>query len=83
MTDKFDFSPFHIRSTRTVHSDDSIAYRFEYNSKSIYIPAFHSNKSVINLSEKGEYALYHGNLAVAENRKAVDMTDNPVQKNFR
>ena len=33
--DKFDFGPFHIFTAKTVHSSDSIAYRFEHRGKSI------------------------------------------------
>jgi ribonuclease BN (tRNA processing enzyme) len=33
--DKLDFSCFHIFTTKTIHSKGSIAYRFEYNGKSI------------------------------------------------
>ncbi len=33
--DKLDFGPFHIFTEKTVHSSDSIAYRFEYGGKSI------------------------------------------------
>lgn len=33
--DKFDLGPFHIYAEKTVHSSDSMAYRFEHKSKSI------------------------------------------------
>ena len=32
---KFDFGPFHIFTAKTIHSSDSIAYRFEHRGKSI------------------------------------------------
>ncbi|MEO6166621.1 MAG: glycosyltransferase, partial [Chitinophagales bacterium] len=35
------------------------------------LPAFHPNEEVISLSGKGEYILYHGNLAVVENNQAA------------
>jgi len=38
----------------------------------VYLPAFHSNEIVKGREGKGSYALYHGNLAVPENRKAVE-----------
>lgn len=38
---------------------------------SVYIPAFHPNESVSSKNGKGEYCLYHGNLAVAENSEAA------------
>ncbi len=37
-----------------------------------YLPVFHSNKEVKIKEGRGEYILYHGNLDVAENKKAVD-----------
>ena len=43
-----------------------------YNSKSIYLPAFHSNTSIKNLSNKGNFAFYHGNLKISDNIRAVD-----------
>lgn len=36
-----------------------------------YIPAFHPYNDVDILSGRGEYALFHGNLSVPENQKAV------------
>jgi hypothetical protein len=38
---------------------------------SVYISAFHPNESVSSKNGKGEYCLYHGNLAVAENSEAA------------
>lgn len=35
ISDKLDYDPFHIITADTVHSDDSIAYRFESGNKSI------------------------------------------------
>lgn len=36
-----------------------------------YIPAFHSNESVTTREGKGDFAFYHGNLAVGENNVAA------------
>jgi hypothetical protein len=36
-----------------------------------YMPAFHPNEEVISMPGKGEYILYHGNLAVVENNQAA------------
>jgi hypothetical protein len=38
----------------------------------IYIPGFHPNDGVSSLPGRGDYALYHGNLSVAENAKAAE-----------
>jgi hypothetical protein len=42
-----------------------------YFSKVDFVPAFHPHKKVCIKGGKGEYALYHGNLSVAENFNAV------------
>jgi len=39
--------------------------------KVIYLPSFHPNSSVVTKPGKGEYVLYHGNLAVSENYLAA------------
>jgi len=47
-------------------------FKNKYKSNTIYIPAFHSNSKVKNLSKKGYFAFYHGNLSVSDNIKAVE-----------
>ena len=44
----------------------------EFPSKSVYIPAFHQNKTIACLKGKGEFALYHGDIRVADNLKACE-----------
>ncbi len=48
---------------------------YEYLNKKfdnvMYMPAFHPNEEVLSLGGKGEYILYHGNLAVVENNQAA------------
>lgn len=46
-------------------------YKKKYGNKASYLPAFHPNKSVKELSKKGYFALYHGNLNVADNLKSA------------
>lgn len=36
-----------------------------------YIPAFHENTAVTRLSKKGNYALYHGDLRVSDNKRSI------------
>ncbi len=36
-----------------------------------YIPVFHGNAAVVQHTEKGNYALYHGDLRLPDNRKAA------------
>ncbi len=45
-----------------------------------FVPAFHPHKKVAIKGGKGEYALYHGNLSVAENVNAVKFLINNVFK---
>ncbi|WP_313383952.1 hypothetical protein [Chishuiella sp.] len=51
--------------------------KFEQNytqkkfNKGKFIPVFHGNKSFQLLSEKGKFALYHGDLRTSDNRKVV------------
>jgi hypothetical protein len=42
-----------------------------YGKKSIYIPAFHAVKKIENISKKGDFILYHGDLRVADNVRAA------------
>lgn len=41
-------------------------------SKCEYLPVFHANDEVTCQQGRGQYILYHGNLTVAENKKAVN-----------
>lgn len=45
-------------------------FRNKYG-KSTYVPAFHSNTSVVSLTGNGKYVLYHGNLGIPENDRAA------------
>lgn len=47
-------------------------------SESFYLPPFHANDTVTVKSGKGDYALYHGNLSVAENIQAALFLINDV-----
>jgi hypothetical protein len=41
------------------------------NRNTHYLPVFHPNEQVECMEGKGDYALYHANLQISENRKAV------------
>lgn len=43
----------------------------QYNKKAHYVPVFHGNVDVANLSEFGKYAFYHGDLRLPDNKKAA------------
>lgn len=38
---------------------------------SVFIPVFHGNEKILPLEGKGDFALYHGDLQTADNRKVV------------
>jgi hypothetical protein len=42
-----------------------------YNKNVVYVPVFHGNTAVATLSEFGKYAIYHGDLRLADNRRAA------------
>lgn len=46
----------------------------------MYLPAFHPNRDVRSVNGSGNYALYHGNLAVGENDEAARFLVNEVFK---
>lgn len=46
-----------------------------------YIPAFHSNEKVTVQPGRGQFAFYHGNLAIGENNEAAFYLVNDVFKN--
>lgn len=55
-----------------VSNNDAIVYREQLDKKSTsYLPVFIPFTSVQGLEGIGNYCLYHGNLSVAENQKAV------------
>lgn len=46
-------------------------FKTKYGKKVTFLPGFHSNQKLHELSKKGYFALYHGNLNVNENMKAA------------
>ncbi len=42
-----------------------------WTDKVTYVPVFHGNEKVKTLSAQGDYALYHGDLRLPDNKKAV------------
>jgi len=62
------------------HFDKTIALsKFENNyinrkfGKSVYVPVFHGNTKVLQLEGVGKYAIYHGDLRMSDNLRAVSM----------
>lgn len=54
-----------------ISSPDTDYLRGRFSS-TFWLPPFHSNDEVASLPGRGEYALYHGNLTVSENREAAE-----------
>jgi len=54
--------------TLSEYENEYIAQKF---SNAVYIPVFHGNSKVRELSSFGKYAFYHGDLSTSDNRKAV------------
>ncbi|MDQ3073022.1 MAG: glycosyltransferase family 1 protein [Bacteroidota bacterium] len=64
-----------------ISPDDTKILRLKYKNV-FYLPVFHANNEVDILPGKGEYALYHGNLAVGENAEAALYLVNEVFNDF-
>jgi glycosyltransferase involved in cell wall biosynthesis len=54
--------------TLSVFEHEYVAKRF---GNAVYVPVFHGNKNVAALYGIGKYAFYHGDLRLADNRRAV------------
>jgi hypothetical protein len=69
----------YIAYEKIIHQFDEVftISKFEQNytkekfNKGKFIPVFHGNKEFQLLSEKGKFALYHGDLRTSDNRKVV------------
>lgn len=57
----------------TVSKADTDYLKVQFPHKNIqYLPSFHPNDSITSVQGKGDYALYHGKLSVAENLIAAE-----------
>jgi len=56
-------------------------YNFKYENVH-YIPPFHNNKAVNSETGMGKHILYHGNLSINENEKAVEFIVNQIPIDF-
>lgn len=83
----FKKSIYWLESKKYKHFQKSVSNQFEKvftlsetenkeinlnSNNSVYVTVFHGNKNVKVFSEKGEIALYHGDLRISDNKKAVD-----------
>ncbi|MFV0205094.1 MULTISPECIES: hypothetical protein [Empedobacter] len=70
----------YIQYENIIHQFDEVftLSKFEQNyiqekyNKGKFVPVFHGNETFQSLSEKGEFALYHGDLRASDNCKVVD-----------
>lgn len=60
----------HASLVAAISPNDTKHFSKKYG-ETIYLPAFHSNNEMTYPGAKGNYLLYHGNLAVPENYKAA------------
>lgn len=60
-----------------ISPNDSSYLNSKYK-KAKYIPAFHSNEKVNSTTGRGQFAFYHGNLAIGENNEAAFFLVNEV-----
>ncbi len=65
----------------SVSENDNDYFLKNYN-KSILVSPFHSNSKVKSIEGLGSYALYHGNLSVVENVKAIEFLIENVFENL-
>lgn len=59
-------------------SEEDENYFKEINESTVYIPPFHPEPHALESDSEEKYALYHGNLEVAENKRAVEFLLNQV-----
>lgn len=52
---------------------ESEYFKKKYGEKVVYLPPFHPNNTLHELSKKGYFALFHGNLSVADNMRAAHL----------
>lgn len=55
----------------TISPNEQAYFVKKYGNKATYIPVFHKNEKIKELSAKGKYGLYHGDLRVSDNVKSV------------
>lgn len=54
--------------TLSVHEKEVVK---SWSDSVTYVPVFNGNKKVMQISEQGDYALYHGDLRLPDNKRAV------------
>jgi hypothetical protein len=63
----------HASLMLTVSREDTVYFKKQYPGKHVeYLPSFHAHDEITSKTGKGDYILYHGNLAVSENLLAAE-----------
>ena len=60
-----------VNTILTISPSEHQYFTNKFGAKCIYIPVFHKEEKIRQLSNKGDFALYHGDLRVSDNTKAV------------
>ena len=60
-----------VNTILTISASEQNYFRNRFIDKAVYIPIFHPNNKVRKLSKNGDYALYHGDLRIADNIKSA------------
>lgn len=67
---RFESKLKHSQAIFAISKKDDVELKTRF--KNVYhIPAFHSNEEIESKTGRGDFIIYHGNLSVAENEKAV------------
>ena len=67
---KYDFNILNFQKVFTLSKYENSYIEEKYNN-GFYVPVFHGNKEVIELSEYGKYSIFHGDLSTSDNRKVA------------
>ncbi|MCF8373496.1 MAG: glycosyltransferase [Bacteroidales bacterium] len=67
----------HANALACISPGDTSYFSKQFNN-TYFVPAFHPFEEVVSIPGKGSYILFHGNLSVPENEKALDFILNEV-----
>ena len=67
---KYEFNILNFQKVFTLSKYENSYIQENYNN-GVYIPVFHGNKEVVELSEFGSYSIFHGDLSTSDNRKVA------------
>jgi len=55
-----------------ISPNETAYFKKKFKEKVVFIPPFHQFKDVLDLSSKGDFALYHGDLRISDNKRAAE-----------